>query len=99
MSELVTPAAARLHLRGADELADEDLEQLISTAEADVADFLGRNELIGETGWLTSGEVPANVVHAIKLSLTGLYENRAEPPDISATLRRLVGRYIVLSIG
>jgi hypothetical protein len=100
MTQILTPAAARAHLRVGDELADEQLASYIATAETIVADFLGRPIVDAVKGWPDVETVPPNVIHAAKVVLTDLYENRATPLDeMDATLRRLVGRYMLVSFG
>ena len=96
---VLTIAAARDHLRVRPaELSDAALTPLIATAEALVGDFLAR-PLVGAGGWNAAGDVPANVVHAVKIVLTDLYENRERPLEDIGFLRNLIGRYVVVSIG
>ena len=85
---VVTLAAARAHLKAGDELADVDLAPV----------EMGR-PLIGEGGWATAADVPANVVHAVKLVLTDLFENRLTPLSDITGVRRLIGRYIAIAFG
>lgn len=95
---VVTLAAARAHLKAGDELADVDLAPVLAAAEQAVADEMGR-PLIGEGGWATAADVPANVVHAVKLVLTDLFENRLTPLSDITGVRRLIGRYIAIAFG
>jgi hypothetical protein len=99
MTQILTPPAAREHLRGGDELTDAELAPYIAAAEEAVADFLGRPIVDADKGWPDAESVPANVVHAIKVVLTELYENRAAPVLNEAMLRMLVGRHQVVSFG
>ena len=99
MSDILSPAAARDHLRVGEEVSDESLSGLIDTAEAAVSDFLGRPLIGAVNGWADAAAVPANVVHAIKLVVTDLFENRLSPLDDMASVRSLIGRYVIVSIG
>jgi hypothetical protein len=98
MSDILATAAAREHLRLGDEVTDAELDPYILAAESVVADFLGR-PLIGAGGWTSLEDLPANVVHAVKLVLTDLYDNRAAPLTDQVPLRALVGRYVLVSFG
>lgn len=99
MSDLITIADARLHLRGGDELSDGQLEQLLVVAEEAVSDFLNRPLIDADGAWKQASDVPTTVLHAIKLVLTDLYEHRITPLADDIALRRLIGRHQVLSIG
>ena len=93
MGIIITTVAARAHLGVGDETDDGQLEDLNDAAEASLADFLGR-PLIGEDGWDSPSSVPANVVHAAKLVLTDLFEQRCTPLQDMTSVRNLCGRHI-----
>lgn len=95
---VLTLAAARGHLRIGDEVADADLAPIVAAAEQAVADEMGR-PLIDATGWTDASAVPANVVHAIKLVLTDLFDNRATPLADITGVRTLIGRYVRIEFG
>jgi Phage gp6-like head-tail connector protein len=99
MDPILTPAAARFHLRVGNNVTDEQLAPLIATAEETVSGFLGRPLIDAEKGWANLEALPAGIVHAIKLVLTDLYDNRAAPLADETALRRLIGRYQILSFG
>lgn len=98
MSDLITAAAARAHLRVSSSVTDETLAPLIDAAEGRIASFLGR-ELIDPDGWATAGAVPALVVHCVKLALSDFYVNREAPELTDEQLRPMIGRYMALSFG
>jgi len=99
MTSVLTPDAARTHLRVGGEVSDQDLAELIAAAEAALADHLGRPLICQIRGWPSADEVPAGVRHAIKLILTDLYENRCTPLGDMAGVRVLTERHMKLSIG
>ena len=90
--------SAKQHLKVTDEAEDALITSYIEAVEATVADFLGRPLVDSLAGWPTASAVPANVLHAIRIVLTDIYENRLRPlEDMDKMLRRLVGRYIVVT--
>jgi len=91
-------ASAREHLRVGSELTDDSLREYIVAAEQIIADHLGR-PLIDATSWATPDRVPANVVHAIKVVLTDIFDNRGAPTIDEDTLDRMVGRQKRVSFG
>lgn len=92
---LITLSTARAWMRIGSEMSDADLQQLIDAASQNVADFMGR-PILGEGGW-PEDEVPAGVVHAIKVSLIVMYDNREAPLVDDIVMRALVGRYCKMS--
>lgn len=96
MSDIVSLLAARAHLRVGTEVDDAELDALIATAEQAIADFLGRPLVDPVLGWATAAAIPANVVHAVKLALSHLYDDREEPLAEMKAIRNLAGRYCVL---
>jgi hypothetical protein len=99
MTQILALSAARQHLRVGDELADEELLPYVAAAEAAVADFLGRPIVDTVKGWPDLEAVPSTVIHAIRVVLTELYENRASPVIDERLLRMLIGRHQVVSFG
>lgn len=99
MTTVLTPDAARSHLRVGGEVSDQDLTDLIAAAEAALADHLGRPLVCMVQGWPSPEDVPAGVRHAIKLILTDLYENRCTPLADMTGVRTLTERHMKLSIG
>lgn len=99
MSTIITTEAAREHLRLGDDVTEGELDALIAAAEAAIGDFLGRPLIDPVLGWATAAAVPANVVHAIKLALAGLYDDREAALGDMTAIRNLCGRYQRLSIG
>jgi hypothetical protein len=98
MSDVLSIAAARKHLRVSSSTTDQELQDLIAAAQARVEDFLGR-ELVGETGWPTAEEVPAAIGHAVKLAVSDFFVNREAPKLTDEQLRPIIGRHQRLSIG
>ena len=98
MTAVVTPAAARLHLRVGAEATDEALTPLIAAAQGRIEDFLER-PLVGDGGWETEGDVPPMVVHAVKLALSDLYDNRETPTLTDDWLRVAIGKHMSVSFG
>ncbi|MFZ3485288.1 head-tail connector protein [Sphingomonas sp. 3-13AW] len=96
---LVTIDAAKEHL-GLEQNEGEEghLSDLILAAQATVEDVLGRS-LLGEDGWSTAADVPANVIHAIKLVLGEFFLNRELVQIDLSVVRVLVGRHVRVSIG
>lgn len=96
---LITIAAARDHLELGDDVAEARLAPLIAAAEQALADFLGRPQLVGPDAgsWTTAEAVPANVVHAAKLILAELWDNRGTPVEDMVPVRNLCGRYVLQS--
>lgn len=99
MTLVLTIPAARQHLRVGSEISDDALTDYIAAAEALLSDFLERPLVDELLGWPTPEEVPANVVHGIKLVLTDLYDNRATPLEDMTALRALCGRHMAVSFG
>lgn len=95
---VLTLAAARAHLRVTPGYSAEDLAPLIAAAEGRIEGFLGR-ELIGEAGWPSIEEMPALVVHAVKLALSDFFVNREAPELTDDQLRPMIGRYMVVTVG
>ncbi len=93
---IITAAAARDHLELDESTTDAKLAPLIAAAEQALADHLGR-PLIGEGGWADAESVPANVVHAIKLILADLFDDRNTPVQDMTSVVNLCGRYVVTS--
>lgn len=92
---IITLSAARAWLRVGSEVADVDLQELIDAATQHVSDFMGR-PITGDDGWLDN-EVPKNVVHAIKIAIVVMYDNREAPVIDEQVMRALVGRYCITS--
>lgn len=96
--QILSLASAREHLRGS-ELSDDSLRDYIASAEQIVADHLGRTLICQIGGWAAPDLVPANVIHAIKVVLTDIHENRGSPTIDDAALDRMVGRLKRVSFG
>lgn len=92
-------ASAREHLRVGSELTDDSLREYIVAAEGIIADHLGRPLICQINGWAAPELVPANVVHAIKVVLTDIFDNRGAPTIDEDTLDRMVGRQKRVSFG
>jgi hypothetical protein len=88
---LVTLSTAREWMRVGTEVSDADLQPLIDAAMQSVEDFMGR-PILGEDGWEMDA-VPASVVHAVKVTLIVMYDNREAPLVDEVVMRALVGRY------
>jgi len=99
MTSVLTPDAARTHLRVGSSVTDQQLIELIEAAEGLVADELGRPLVCQIRGWPTADEVPANVRHAVKLVVTDLYENRCTPLAELRGVQLLIQRHKKLSFG
>lgn len=100
MTQILTPAAAREHLRlDPPEASDEQLASYIAAAEDVVADFLNRPLIDDEKGWASVELLPPTITHAIKLVLTELYDNREAPLTDQVPLRNLIGRHVIVSVG
>jgi hypothetical protein len=97
MSDILSPAAAREHLHVGSDVSDEQLEPYIAAAEGVVSDFLNRPLIDAEKGWADVAALPPTIVHAVKVALTELYDNRAAPKVDLGALRMLIGRYVVVS--
>lgn len=98
MSDIITPTAARAHLRVGSTVTDDMLAPLITAAEGRIESFLGR-DLVGDSGWPTAAEVPPLVVHCVKLALSDFYVNREAPALTDDQLRPMIGRHMVISVG
>lgn len=96
---VLTLAAARQHLRLSASTPDSAIAELIVAAEERIASFLGRQELVGESGWESADAVPRLVVHCAKLALTDFFVNREAPELTDDQLRPMIGRHMVLSVG
>lgn len=94
---VLTLAAARAHLRVTPSYSADDLAPLIAAAEGRVESFLGR-ALIEDAGWTTPAEVPALVVHSVKLALSDFFVNREAPELSDDQLRPIIGRYMTVSV-
>lgn len=92
---IITLSAARNWLRVGSEVADGDLQDLIDSATGAVVDFMGR-PIEGEGGW-PEGEVPKNVIHAVKVALVVFYDNREAPVLDRDVMLALVGRHCITS--
>jgi hypothetical protein len=92
---VLTLAAAREHLRIGSQPLDAGL---IAAAEGRIEAFLGR-ELVGATGWAAADEVPALVIHCVKLALSDLFVNREAPELTDDQLRPMIGRHMVITLG
>jgi hypothetical protein len=93
---VLTIAAARTHLRVGTS-ADASLADLIPAAEGRIESFLG-HELVGDAGWATADQVPALVVHCVKLALSDFYVNREAPELTDDQLRPIIGRHMAISV-
>ncbi len=99
MSDLIALPALREHLRVGTEVSDEALRGLLITAESVVAGFLGRPCLVDPVLAWAAGGVPAGVLHAVKVVMADLNENRVTPLSDGSPLYALCGRYMRVSIG
>lgn len=99
MDEILSLDAAKEHLRIDVDSEDETVAALILAAIAVLENFMGRPILDAEKGWPSPDQVPANVVHAIKVVLADLYRNREKPLADETFLNNLVGRQVVVSFG
>lgn len=97
MSDILSLEAAREHLRIGNEISDTSLNDMITAAEATVADYLGRPLIDADLGWENVAALPANVVHAIKVVLTWLHEDRADLLSEMLAVRSLIGRYVIVT--
>ncbi|TCP64271.1 head-tail connector protein [Sphingomonas sp. PP-CE-1G-424] len=96
-SGVLTIAAARAFLR-VSVSADAQVLDLIPAAQGRIESFLGR-ELVGAAGWSTVDQVPAMVVHCVKLALSDFFVNREAPQLTDDQLRPMIGRYMAQSVG
>lgn len=99
MPEILSLDAAKEHLRLDDEIEDSTVEGLVAAAIATLEDFLGRPLIDLQLGWASVEQLPANIVHAVKVILADLYENRDAPMVDEDLLRRLVGRHVRITFG
>ncbi|WP_047866755.1 head-tail connector protein [Sphingomonas paucimobilis] len=97
MMEIIPLTAAREWLKVDDEIGDDLLKALIATAVQFVADFMQR-PLVGEGGW-PDGQLPAPVVHGIRVALVDLYNNPENPFSDTKAIMALVGSYCRPSFG
>lgn len=95
---ILTLDQARDHLRAGPE-DDAVIADILPAAIASLEDYLGRPLIDAEKGWPTPDELPPNIVHAVKVILTDLYEDRCTPLLGWTTIERLVGRYVIVSFG
>lgn len=93
MPQILSLASAREHLRVGSELTDDALREYVAAAEQIIADHLGRPLICQINGWGSADMVPANVVHAIKVVLLDIYENRGSATIDADTLDCMVGRH------
>ncbi|RZT56408.1 hypothetical protein EV283_0458 [Sphingomonas sp. BK036] len=93
---VLTIAAARNFLRVGTSV-DAQVLELLPAAQGRIESFLGR-ELVGATGWPAVDQVPAIVVHCVKLALSDLYVNREGPQLTDDQLRPIIGRYMAVSV-
>jgi hypothetical protein len=99
MPQILGLASAREHLRVGGELSDDALREYVAAAEQIIAGHLGRPLICQIDGWAAPELVPANVVHAIKVVLTDIYDNRGAPTIDDGTLDRMIGRLKRVSVG
>lgn len=99
MGQILTIDAARAHLRVGAAVTNDMLDPLIAAAETAIEDEMGRPLIDAVDGWPDAASVPANVVHAAKLVLTDLYDNRNTPLGDLTGVRSLLQRWIKVSIG
>ena len=97
MAEIVSLATAREWLKVDDEISDDLLKSLIATAVQFIADFMQR-PLVGDGGW-QEGQLPAPVVHGIRVALVDLYNNPENPFSSTTALTHLVGPHCRPSFG
>jgi hypothetical protein len=95
---VLTIAAARDHLKVSASIPATSIAPLILAAEGRIESFLGR-ELVGSGGWATAEQVPALVVHCVKLALSDFYVNREAPELTDDQLRPMIGRHMAISVG
>lgn len=95
--DLLPITAARAHLRVGSGVADGDIAPLVLAATGRIEGFLAR-PLVGADGWPTVSDVPAIVVHCVKLALSDFWVNREAPQLTDDQLRPIIGRYQRLSI-
>lgn len=95
--DLLPITAARAHLRVGSGVADGDIAPLVLAATGRIEGFLAR-PLVGADGWPTVSDVPAIVVHSVKLALSDFWVNREAPQLTDDQLRPIIGRYQRLSI-
>lgn len=93
---VLTIAAARAFLRVGTS-ADTQVAEILLAAQGRIESFLGR-DLVGAAGWTTVEQVPAIVVHSVKLALADLYVNREAPQLTDDQLRPMIGRFMALSV-
>ncbi len=94
---VLTLAAARVHLRLSASADPSTIADLVVAAEGRIESFLGR-EMVGPTGWATTDDVPALVTHCVKLALADFYVNREAPELTDEQLRPMIGRYMTISV-
>ncbi len=75
MPDIITLEAAKKHLRVSGTADDAQIGTMLIAAAGAVEGLLGR-PLIGENGWPTVADIPAEIGHAIKLVLGHLFEFR-----------------------
>lgn len=97
MADIVSLATAREWLKVDDEITDGLLLSLIATAVQFVADFMQR-PLVGDGGW-PEGQIPAPVVHGIRVALVDLFNNPENPFSDTKALTCLLGTYCRPSFG
>ena len=95
-TDLLSIDAAMAHLRVDDISEEGQIGSLIPAAVAALEDHLGR-QLVGPApSWPNAADVPANIVHALKLILTALYDDRQAGMVNWAAVDSLVGRYTLV---
>ncbi len=99
MSDVLSLADARAHLRLGSRVPDTDVAPLIAAAEGRITSFLGRDELVGADGWSTAADVPPLVAHCVKLALSDFYVNREAPQLTDDQLRPMIGKHQRLALG
>ena len=100
MTEILTLDAAREHMKVEEgDISDDALLDLIASATAIVEDELGRPILDPLLGWPSLDKVPANVIHAIRIVTSCLFEDSQAPKIDEVLMRRLLGRYTSVSVG
>lgn len=96
MTQILSAAAARDHLRAGAELEDGPLNDLIVAAQGRIESFLNRS-LVGNDGWPDADHVPAIVTHSVKLAVADVYRNREAPELTDAQLLPMIGRFQIVS--
>ena len=102
MSDLVSLDAARFALRVGSEVRDDNLAELLDTAQQALEDWLGYPIIAAEdseNGWPDGSSVPPTIPAAINLIALDLYDNRNTPLQDMTSVRALVGRFQRVDFG